>query len=612
MRSWNNALQSKSDQLADVTKSYDELNSSVEQAINDLQQQHLSKISEIEKSHQLAINELRDALASVKGSSAESQDSHLTEIETLKEKIKCLEKELNDIKTVWGQKDSQIEEAARKSERLSQQLVELNQIMNGERATMKTENSELLKQIQDLEAAKEVLKTQYSELSQKLKQVSEEGQHKEAKISQNIESQAQKEREMGMKIKALLNEIEEYKRERDRIDQNVFNLKREQDADVQNLRKAHADELSERARGIQEKEQIISELQNQIKALDLKLMTIGKESNSSEKEVQLKDAEILNLKKEVNSLTERVRIVLKEVDQKQTEIDGINKQIEINSSEHKKRCQEYIDEIQSLTTELSEQQKKANDLLKGGDAIKRLEYEITILKKVQAEEINKLKSTIEKEVRSKITLEKKYKDQSESLETQISILNKDIKGKLDKISALSAELLSLKEKSKQHEEEHSLSQTKIESLTNELQELALKHTIAERQLAELNEKFGKIPNVDIEAVKMKEKIAMMKEAKIHTLLSKIDHVMGSMESNMSWYLCMEVFSSPITINPCGHNFCSGWFKDHKPEKWPKCDVKITATLPDAVLDDVVSKYLFERDILAAFKNEDIWKNVALG
>lgn len=37
---------------------------------------------------------------------------------------------------------------------------------------------------------------------------------------------------------------------------------------------------------------------------------------------------------------------------------------------------------------------------------------------------------------------------------------------------------------------------------------------------------------------------------------------------------------------------------------------IHTTIPDTIINDVVAKYLFERDILAAFKNEDIWKNMA--
>jgi hypothetical protein len=102
----------------------------------------------------------------------------------------------------------------------------------------------------------------------------------------------------------------------------------------------------------------------------------------------------------------------------------------------------------------------------------------------------------------------------------------------------------------------------------------------------------------------------MKEARIKSLITKIGHVMSSMESNLCWYLCMEVFNDAISLNPWGHNFCKSWFQDHKPEKCPKWDESILGTLPDVIVNDVCSKYLFERDILSAFQNEDIWKNIA--
>lgn len=42
-----------------------------------------------------------------------------------------------------------------------------------------------------------------------------------------------------------------------------------------------------------------------------------------------------------------------------------------------------------------------------------------------------------------------------------------------------------------------------------------------------------MPDIDLEEIKLKEKIASMKEAKINALLTKMDHVMGSFEANLS-------------------------------------------------------------------------------
>lgn len=39
-------------------------------------------------------------------------------------------------------------------------------------------------------------------------------------------------------------------------------------------------------------------------------------------------------------------------------------------------------------------------------------------------------------------------------------------------------------------------------------------------------------------------------------------------------------------------------------------MNIKSYMDDTVLDDVVNKFIFEKDILKTFKNQDIWKNAA--
>jgi hypothetical protein len=51
-------------------------------------------------------------------------------------------------------------------------------------------------------------------------------------------------------------------------------------------------------------------------------------------------------------------------------------------------------------------------------------------------------------------------------------------------------------------------------------------------MQKLQEKYSSFPDIDFEEVKLKEKIAKMKEARIKSLITKIGHVMSSMESNL--------------------------------------------------------------------------------
>ena len=102
----------------------------------------------------------------------------------------------------------------------------------------------------------------------------------------------------------------------------------------------------------------------------------------------------------------------------------------------------------------------------------------------------------------------------------------------------------------------------------------------------------------------------MKEEKINGLLAKLDHVMQSLENNLSCYLCLDLFKEPLTVVPCGHHFCAKCMKEHSISVCPKCDRSVKGTLPEATLTEVINKYLFERNTIAAFKNEEIWKTRA--
>ena len=227
--------------------------------------------------------------------------------------------------------------------------------------------------------------------------------------------------------------------------------------------------------------------------------------------------------------------MLSEIDSKQKEILNRDKQLETQSSQHKQKWQEYESQIKNINTELDKQRKLYEELIKGEDIVRRLEYEITMLKKGHQEDIDKLKVAIEKEVRSKMASEKKFKDLSESYENQISILNKDIVSKLEEIEKLNKEITRQKGYNNMFKDDIEKQKDTINSLNKEINDVRSKFQTTEKELNDLKERFSHIPDIDFEEIKIKEKIAKMKEAKIMSLLLKLDNVMGSLQSNMSWY-----------------------------------------------------------------------------
>ena len=86
--------------------------------------------------------------------------------------------------------------------------------------------------------------------------------------------------------------------------------------------------------------------------------------------------------------------------------------------------------------------------------------------------------------------------------------------------------------------------------------------------------------------------------------------MNSLDTNFTCFLCMDSLKKPVTYIPCGHNFCGGCHKDHAVTSCPKCDKAVKGTIPDNLIEDVIQKYFYQKDSLSAFKNEEVWRDVA--
>ena len=165
--------------------------------------------------------------------------------------------------------------------------------------------------------------------------------------------------------------------------------------------------------------------------------------------------------------------------------------------------------------------------------------------------------------------------------------------KLEKDLALQEEVLK-----KRHEE--------INSLNKE-------NAKYKDQLDQIRKQFG-----NMEEIETRIKVAELKEEKINGLLNQLDQIMvnlisyllilqTSTESNLSCYTCMSMMQEPHIVTPCGHAFCK---KCIPSDQCPQCDKKVKDKAPVELIADLVTKYIYKRDAISTFKNDQFWKNKA--
>ncbi|CAI2384879.1 unnamed protein product [Moneuplotes crassus] len=593
--------------------------------IANINKQHQEEMMKLRDEHKRMMDVLKDNMSKLKGNSAKEHGDLMSELQETRNKVKELEKIADNAQKDAHTKDVLLKAEKTKVDSLNTQVADLLRNIKNGSSNFDSERKELLEKIHELTKSKDVLKAQYSELNSRLTDLSQKNLSKEDQANRHMEELSRTINNLQLKIDEAESEKQELIDRIQQLDQKMFSTKCDHDNEIKELKRLHSDALSLR-------EKKIEELQMEVRMMGQKLSSSDKATNSSEKEIRDKENEITKLKQEIESLTERIRVMLAEMDKKQAEVEKMEKDkadrekiFESKLSHHLKKIQDYEARISGYEGTINELNEKITSLVnshaqegsKGKDAVKQLEYEIAMLKKSHKEEIDKLKGTIEKEVRAKMGVEKKHKEEIYAYEQKILSLNKEIRTKIGDIDHHKGEIEKLKEEIQSCRGYADLlkiditnQKEAISQLNEENKELQTHSDFQQDEIAKLKAKLGNIPDFDLEEIALKEKIAKMKESKIKALIDKIDHVMASMESNMCCYLCMEIFNEGQTITPCGHNFCQKCLDEHKPDKCPKCDKKITSKIPDVVINDVVAKYLFQRDILSSFKNEDVWKNMA--
>lgn len=102
------------------------------------------------------------------------------------------------------------------------------------------------------------------------------------------------------------------------------------------------------------------------------------------------------------------------------------------------------------------------------------------------------------------------------------------------------------------------------------------------------------------------KIAKIKEQSVGNLMSKLDTCINSTEGHLQCYKCIEVFTDPVVLSPCGHALCRLCLPADG--KCPDCERAITGQVPFGLLADLTHKHNFNKEALTSFKNDKTWQN----
>merc|ERR1712038_559791 len=101
-------------------------------------------------------------------------------------------------------------------------------------------------------------------------------------------------------------------------------------------------------------------------------------------------------------------------------------------------------------------------------------------------------------------------------------------------------------------------------------------------------------------------IAKLKEQSVGNMVSKLDTCISSTEGHLQCFKCIELFTDPVLLVPCGHALCRTCVPGDG--RCPDCERQFSQTVPAAILTDLTHKHNFNKDAVHSFKNDATWKN----
>jgi chromosome segregation ATPase len=444
------------------------------ESVDGIHKEYRNEIMTIKDEFNSVINNLKEELKQAKAQSGKDKDGLLTDLQAARNKIKDLEFELADIHKILDTKDKLLKDQYTKFDELNNESKGIKSNIRDKASNYEIERQDLLEKIKEANMSKDVLKAQYSELHNQLNDLLRGSAKKEAELNKQLSDKDNQISSLKSEISVLENKKTEMSNEIEKLNQGFFSQKLDYEEEVKELQSKHSLQLKE-------KDGKLEELQMELRLLGQQMANSNKDSNSIERELQIKETEIQKLKKETETLTDRVRVLIKEIDTKEQQIANKQKEMDQREVLHESKlaqCHEKYNEyetaIEKLNKEMEQQRKQFMEKIKGEDVLKQLEYEITMLKKSHSEEADKLKKTIEREVRSKMALQNKHKDDLKSYDNQISILNKDIMRKIEEIDKLKRENKTQRDVADLFKADIESNKQSIKDLTQENQDLTTK------------------------------------------------------------------------------------------------------------------------------------------
>lgn len=70
---------------------------------------------------------------------------------------------------------------------------------------------------------------------------------------------------------------------------------------------------------------------------------------------------------------------------------------------------------------------------------------------------------------------------------------------------------------------------------------------------------------------------------------------------------MNLFDSPVILNPCGHVMCKKCQVETK-KSCAQCSREAKSVIQSDLIKDMANKFAVTKDALETFKNQAFWKN----
>mmetsp|Transcript_18032 Transcript_18032/g.21179 ORF Transcript_18032/g.21179 Transcript_18032/m.21179 type:complete len:96 (+) Transcript_18032:183-470(+) len=94
------------------------------------------------------------------------------------------------------------------------------------------------------------------------------------------------------------------------------------------------------------------------------------------------------------------------------------------------------------------------------------------------------------------------------------------------------------------------------------------------------------------------------------MISNLETCISSTEGHLQCFKCIEIFTEPQVLIPCGHPICRTCVPGNG--ICPECERGFNGMAPATFLTDLALKHSFSKETVTAFRNDKTWQNALKG